>query len=556
MQDGDRGALVTHISQAYPDRVEVRGRDLCGDLMGRLSFTEYFHLLLTGDEPTDEQRFFLDLLLVAIAEHGMMPTNVAARMTLAADPGSLQGAVAAGILGAGPVILGTAEPCAAAARGGAARVAAGGEPAAVALDEARAIRDAGGRMPGFGHPVHKPLDPRAERILELADARGVSGPHVLLARALARRGRRDLGQAADDERLDADRRRACSTSGFPPSTVKAVPILARTAEPARAPRRGAGEPDRLPLATKAEEAVAYEPRRRDARPGGRDPSVGRAARGRRRELPRRSSPTCSSARPSTARSSARPGSTRPRPPAGSADDREPARSPRSASCRETVTPDNPIGSHLCATRDEIVRIYSTSGTTGTPSYIPLTAGDLDNWVTGSARSYAASGVSAGAAHRLDLQRRAVRRRRRARRVRAHRPLPHPGRHREHRAADLAIELLGPEAVVLTPSYAAYLVEWAQERGIDLRGLDRRAGARRRRARRRRAGVPREARGGLGREGHRGDGDRRHRRLALGRVRGAGRHAPRRARLRPPGADRPRDRRRRSSSPTAPPASSC
>src|SRR3954465_8149038 len=103
---------ISRISQAYPDRVEVRGRDLTGDLMGRLSFTEYFHLLLTGREPTEEQRFFLDLLLGAIAEHGMMPTNVAARMTLAADPGSLQGAVAAGILGCGPVILGTAEECA------------------------------------------------------------------------------------------------------------------------------------------------------------------------------------------------------------------------------------------------------------------------------------------------------------------------------------------------------------------------------------------------------------------------------------------------------------
>ena len=103
---------VSRISQAYPDRVEVRGRDLTGDLMGRLSFSEYFHLLLTGREPTDDQRFFLDLLLVSIAEHGMMPTNVAARMTLAADPGSLQGAVAAGILGAGPVVLGTSEECA------------------------------------------------------------------------------------------------------------------------------------------------------------------------------------------------------------------------------------------------------------------------------------------------------------------------------------------------------------------------------------------------------------------------------------------------------------
>ena len=104
--------MKTRISQAYPDRVEVRGRDLTGDIMGRLTFTEYFHLLLTGEEPTEEQRFFLDLLLVSIAEHGLMPTNVAARMTLAADPDSLHGAVAAGILGCGPVILGTAEECA------------------------------------------------------------------------------------------------------------------------------------------------------------------------------------------------------------------------------------------------------------------------------------------------------------------------------------------------------------------------------------------------------------------------------------------------------------
>src|SRR6478752_8096222 len=112
MKIGKPGAGVSHISQAYPDRVEVRGRDLTGDLMGRLTFTEYVHLLLTGDEPTGDQRFFLDLLLVAIAEHGMMPSNVAARMTLAADPGSLHGAVAAGLLGAGPVLLGTSEACA------------------------------------------------------------------------------------------------------------------------------------------------------------------------------------------------------------------------------------------------------------------------------------------------------------------------------------------------------------------------------------------------------------------------------------------------------------
>src|SRR5215210_215472 len=182
MQIGRPGAPVSHISQAHADRVEVRGRDLAGDLMGRLTFTEYFHLLLTGDEPSGEQRYFLDLLLVAIAEHGMMPTNVAARMTLAADPGSLHGAVAAGILGCGPVILGTAEPCALLLEEAQVQVASGGAPEAVAAEIARAIHASGCRIPGFGHPVHRPLDPRAERILELADARSVSGLHVALAR--------------------------------------------------------------------------------------------------------------------------------------------------------------------------------------------------------------------------------------------------------------------------------------------------------------------------------------------------------------------------------------
>src|SRR5437660_9979823 len=184
MQIGQANEPVSHISQAYPDRVEVRGRDLCGDLMGRLTFTEYFHLLLTGAEPTADQAFFLDLLLIAIAEHGLMPTNVAARMTLAADPASLQGAVAAGILGCGPVILGTSDECARLLEDGRQRIAAGADPDAVAAELAGEIHTAGGRAPGFGHPVHRPLDPRAERILELADARGVSGQSVDLAQRL------------------------------------------------------------------------------------------------------------------------------------------------------------------------------------------------------------------------------------------------------------------------------------------------------------------------------------------------------------------------------------
>ena len=137
--------------------------------------------------------------------------------------------------------------------------------------------------------------------------------------------------------------------------------------------------------------------------------------------------------------------------------------------RETVTPENPFGAHLCAAPEEIVRIHSTSGTTGTPSYIPLTAGDLENWVTGSARSYAASGLTAGerlvstydagpfvagaalaAFDRIGA---------------CHVPL---GTGNTERLLT-AIELLGPQAAVLTPSYAAYLIEAAADRGLDLAG---------------------------------------------------------------------------------------
>ena len=137
--------------------------------------------------------------------------------------------------------------------------------------------------------------------------------------------------------------------------------------------------------------------------------------------------------------------------------------------RATVTPGNPFGAHLCADPSEIVRIYSTSGTTGTPSYIPLTAGDLENWVTGSARSYGASGVTAGqrivstygagpfvagaalaAFERLGL---------------SHIPVGPGDTERLLRA----VATLEPEAVALTPSYAAYAIEAAAERGIDLRG---------------------------------------------------------------------------------------
>jgi citrate synthase len=248
----------THISQAYPDRVEVRGRDLTGELMGSLTFTEYFHLLLTGSEPSDDQRFFLDLLLVGIAEHGMMPTNVAARMTLAADPRSLQGAVAAGILGCGPVLLGTTEECARLLDRAQERMAEEGDAAAVAQEIAVETRDAGDKLPGFGHPVHKPTDPRAERILELADERGISGDHIALARAFRDAVHEVWGKPLTMN-ISMPMAAALLDLGFPSSIVKAVPILARTASLLAHLAEEQTEPIGFHMAQAAEHSIEYRP---------------------------------------------------------------------------------------------------------------------------------------------------------------------------------------------------------------------------------------------------------------------------------------------------------
>jgi citrate synthase len=240
------GERKTHIAKASADRVDVRGRDLVGDVMGRLTFTEYFHVLLTGDEPTEQQRFFLDLVLIAIAEHGLMPSNVAARMTFAADPAALQGAVAAGLLGAGPVILGTSGECA--------RLLESDEDP---LGLARGIHEAGGKVPGFGHPVHRPVDPRAERILALADERGVSGRNVARARAL-----RDAVAKLWDKPLPMNVAMAIAAVlldlGYTVDVVRAVPILARTAGLLAHLAEERELPLGLYLGRVAEDAVEYE----------------------------------------------------------------------------------------------------------------------------------------------------------------------------------------------------------------------------------------------------------------------------------------------------------
>lgn len=222
-------AITTAICHADATTITVRGKDLKSELIGTRSFTEYFFFLLTGREPTVEQHFFLDALLVAIAELGLMPSVQAARITLAAAPEAMQGAVAAGILGCGSVAVGTSEFAGQMLADGVRRIRAGeGDTDTIAARIVHEARERKQRLPGFGHQTLVPHDPRAERLLELADERKVSGAHIALVRAISRAADRAAGKhltlnvsgAIPAVMLDLD---------FPLHSLKTVPLLARTA---------------------------------------------------------------------------------------------------------------------------------------------------------------------------------------------------------------------------------------------------------------------------------------------------------------------------------------
>jgi citrate synthase len=254
---GKPGPAKSALCHAEADRIEIRGRDLCRELMGHVTFTDFFFLLVTGREANAEQRFFLDLLLVAIAEHGLVPSAQVARMTFDAAPDSLQGAVAAGILGAGPVILGAAEACGAMLAEARRRVEAGEAADAVVRGMARETKAAGAKMPGFGHPVHHPVDPRAERILELADARAIAGTHVDLARRFGEAVAAEWGKKLPMNvsmpiaavLLDLD---------FPAEMIKAIPILARTGGLLAHLAEERQRPIGFLMASHGEAAIAYD----------------------------------------------------------------------------------------------------------------------------------------------------------------------------------------------------------------------------------------------------------------------------------------------------------
>jgi len=268
MMIGKPGVARTAISTADEKSITVRGYDLTSELVGSFTFTEFFFLHVTGKRPTDNQRFFLDALLVTIAEHGLTPTVQTARMTLAAAPDALQAAVAAGILGCGTVVLGTSELCAALLREAAVKTAgkSEGERDRIVLEMTRAIKDRGERLPGFGHPLHKPVDPRTERLLALADQRGASGVHVDLLRRFRKAASEVWGKPLvlnvsgpiGAILLDLD---------FPDTAIKGIPILARTAGIIGHLAEEKAEPMGFLLASKAEAAIDHSgAKRRGGKP--------------------------------------------------------------------------------------------------------------------------------------------------------------------------------------------------------------------------------------------------------------------------------------------------
>lgn len=225
MRIGKQDAPYSAICTSDAHAITVRGRDLCGEIIGQLDFTTYFWLLVTGSEPNPEQRFFANAVLTAIAEHGLVPSVVAARMTYAAAPEAFHGAVAAGLLGCGSVVLGSAEV---AGRFYAELVDQQGPAAMRAADGIRRLRSEKRAIPGFGHPQHSEGDPRALLLLKLAEERGVAGDHIAMLYAI-----RDALPAALGRSLPINVNGAIPAVmldvGFPLAALKGISLLARTA---------------------------------------------------------------------------------------------------------------------------------------------------------------------------------------------------------------------------------------------------------------------------------------------------------------------------------------
>lgn len=258
MRIGKQDQAFTAIATSDADTITVRGRDLCGDLIGKVGFTDYFYFLVTGAMPSENQRFFTDACMVAIAEHGLVPSVQAARMTLAAAPEAWQGAMAAGLLGMGSVVAGSSEIAGRFLVTLLAEAKANGKSAEGAakagLERVVAKKE---KVPGLGHPQHSTGDPRANLLLKLADERGVSGAHIGMLRLLEKHveaitGRRlpiNVSGAIPAVMLDV---------GYPQDAMKGIPLLARAAGLVAHLYEESRRPIGFIMSNHADKAIAYD----------------------------------------------------------------------------------------------------------------------------------------------------------------------------------------------------------------------------------------------------------------------------------------------------------
>ena len=229
MRIGKQDQPFTAIATSDADSITVRGHDLCSELIGKMDFVDYFWLLVTGAAPSPVQRDITNACLISIAEHGLVPSVQAARMTLAAAPEAWQGAMSAGLLGMGSVVAGSSET---AGRYIAALVKeqqnSGKDLDTVCRDSLMALKASKSKVPGIGHPQHSAGDPRANVLFEIAQAKGIVGPYIKTLQCVAKHAPEimqrplpiNVSGAIPALMLDA---------GWPLEAMKGIPLLARSA---------------------------------------------------------------------------------------------------------------------------------------------------------------------------------------------------------------------------------------------------------------------------------------------------------------------------------------
>ena len=222
----------TSLGTSTADEIRLLGRDLTAELMGEVGFGELAFWLVAMRRPTTHEVRVFEAVLVALADHGFTPTAIAARLTYLSAPDSLQGALAAGLLGGGSRFLGVTEDCG----GYLHRVLA--DAADVPTDDAgfddlaraavRRTREQGGYVPGLGHPVHKEQDPRTPVLMRIAEEEGLLGPHLRLFAAIGRVHPDILGR-----RLPLNGAGVCGAAladlGLPVEMLRGFALLARAA---------------------------------------------------------------------------------------------------------------------------------------------------------------------------------------------------------------------------------------------------------------------------------------------------------------------------------------